>query len=249
LSSAAEKAGHSSWSLPPLPSRVGNYNSTPGSTRFFGHGGFQSPAGRFFLDWYFSALKDHGKRVMSAAHGALGSRVGLSGKVAGVHWWSRTPSHAAELTAGYYNTNFRDAYFEVAKALKAGGASAMDFTCLEMKNTDPPSRCMAAPAKLVRQAIHAARRVGLELIGENAMPRYDEDAYEAMLEYKGELSALTFLSLTPDLVSYKWLPGFSGFISRMHAAAARRLDSSINPVSWPSAGEELGRSGDHATFV
>ena len=31
-------------------------------------------------------------------------------KIAGIHWWFKSRSHAAELTAGYYNTATRDGY-------------------------------------------------------------------------------------------------------------------------------------------
>lgn len=30
--------------------------------------------------------------------------VKLGAKLAGVHWWFKSRAHAAELTAGYYNT-------------------------------------------------------------------------------------------------------------------------------------------------
>jgi beta-amylase len=36
--------------------------------------------------------------------------VQLGAKLAGVHWWFKSSAHAAELTAGYYNTRFRDGY-------------------------------------------------------------------------------------------------------------------------------------------
>ena len=31
-------------------------------------------------------------------------------KLAGVHWWYKSRAHAAELTAGYYNTRYRDGW-------------------------------------------------------------------------------------------------------------------------------------------
>jgi hypothetical protein len=34
----------------------------------------------------------------------------LTLKIAGIHWWFKSRSHAAELTAGYYNTATRDGY-------------------------------------------------------------------------------------------------------------------------------------------
>lgn len=39
-----------------------------------------------------------------------GRQLQLSIKIAGIHWWYRTRSHAAELTAGYYNTDKHDGY-------------------------------------------------------------------------------------------------------------------------------------------
>jgi sterol desaturase/sphingolipid hydroxylase (fatty acid hydroxylase superfamily) len=36
--------------------------------------------------------------------------VQLGAKLAGVHWWFKSRAHAAELTAGYYNTRDRDGY-------------------------------------------------------------------------------------------------------------------------------------------
>lgn len=42
----------------------------------------------------------------------------LGAKLAGVHWWFKSRGHAAELTAGYYNTRDRDGYepvFEVRR--------------------------------------------------------------------------------------------------------------------------------------
>ncbi len=59
--------------------------------------------GKFFLNWYSNALIAHGDRVLAAAKQAFPSTA-LAGKVAGIHWWYKDQSHAAELTAGYYNT-------------------------------------------------------------------------------------------------------------------------------------------------
>jgi hypothetical protein len=47
--------------------------------------------------------------------------VQLGAKLAGVHWWFKSRAHAAELTAGYYNTRDRDGYapiIEVRPPLK-----------------------------------------------------------------------------------------------------------------------------------
>lgn len=68
------------------------------------NGRWDSEYGRFFLGWYCGELVEHGRRVMGAAaevFAGTGARLAL--KCAGIHWWYRTRSHAAELTTGYYN--------------------------------------------------------------------------------------------------------------------------------------------------
>ena len=69
------------------------------------NGRWDSEYGRFFLGWYSGELAAHGERVMRAAgecFAGCGARLAL--KCAGIHWWYKTRSHAAELTTGYYNT-------------------------------------------------------------------------------------------------------------------------------------------------
>ncbi len=39
-------------------------------------------------------------------------------KVAGIHWWYKSRSHAAEMTAGYYNYLERDGYEPIARLLQ-----------------------------------------------------------------------------------------------------------------------------------
>jgi len=215
LMSKAKAVGKKAWGMPLPPSLVGHYNMTPARTKFF-TGGFRSPRGKFFLDWYFSALKTHARRVLSKARESFEGKVSFSGKVAGVHWWSHTASRAAELTAGYYNTNFRNAYLEIAQTFKSAGAAALDFTCLEMTNWEQPRRCKSSPANLVRQVIFSVQKAGLHLIGENALPRYDEKAYKTTLKYKSKLAAFTYLSLTPKLLAYKRFSKFAAFVEMMH---------------------------------
>ena len=54
-------------------------------------------------------------------------------KVAGIHWWYKSRSHAAEMTAGYYNFLGRDGYLPIAKMLRKRGAGegcCIDVLCL-----------------------------------------------------------------------------------------------------------------------
>ena len=57
--------------------------------------------------WYAEELVAHGDRVLGVARETLGGAAGvvLTIKVAGIHWHYAHRSHAAELTAGYFNTD------------------------------------------------------------------------------------------------------------------------------------------------
>jgi beta-amylase len=138
LQSAATAAGHTDWGYGG-PNDAGNYNSRPEQTGFFQENtrdNYESDYGRFFLstysdlqfefpfweieslksrayfpylDWYSSTLIQHGAAVLAQANASLGGRCNLAAKVSGVHWYYNTPSHAAELTAGYNNA-YQDGY-------------------------------------------------------------------------------------------------------------------------------------------
>lgn len=84
-------------------------------------------------------------------------RVGI--KLAGVHWGYRTPSHAAEMTAGYYNTIHRDGYAPFFKMISDynGGIS---FTCVEMRDCEHPPNSGCSPELLLHQIIHTAKAHG-----------------------------------------------------------------------------------------
>jgi len=139
--SHAAATGHREWNSPPTD--AGSYNSRVEHAPFF-QGGYTSDYGKFFLDWYFTALKNHGASILSIARSALGPKVKIAGKIAGIHWWYKSPHHAAELTAGYYNTNKRDAYAELAKMFAVHNAE-IDFTCMEMRDNEQPVECAWAP--------------------------------------------------------------------------------------------------------
>jgi beta-amylase len=196
------------------PTDAGSYNSKPWETRFF-NDGYKSAYGEFFLEWYSGALRDHGVRVLQKARAAFADRVELAGKVAGIHWWYGHPSHAAELTAGYYNTNRQNAYAQIAEAFRPTGA-ALDFTCLEMRNEAAPSECQAKPQDLVAQVAEAACSKGVTFNGENALPRYDEAAYHQIQKWNRYLHAFTYLRLSDELMG-SGFHNFKNFVGSVHA--------------------------------
>jgi hypothetical protein len=65
------------------------------------------------------------------------AQVDVAIKVAGIHWWYKSRSHAAEMTAGYYNYLGRDGYLPIAKMLRKRGAG-LSFTCIEMADDENP---------------------------------------------------------------------------------------------------------------
>ena len=88
------------------------------------NGRWDSEYGRFFLGWYSGELAAHGERVMRAAGECFaGCAARLALKCAGIHWWYRTRSHAAELTTGYYNVSRAGGSFEGGNSESAPFAS------------------------------------------------------------------------------------------------------------------------------
>jgi len=191
------------------------YQAKPWDTPFFrdGGGAYQGE-GQKFLGWYSGKLQAHGVNVLKAAKRVFGDDTIIAGKVAGIHWWYNHASHAAELTAGYWNTQpqnkngdgSRNVYWEIAQAFKEVGAS-LDFTCLEMKSPTPEQdkiggvQCQSNPEDLVWQVQKAAVDSGVPFNGENALPRFDWGAYDQILKHHPALTAFTYLRLGDQLVS------------------------------------------------
>ena len=74
-------------------------------------------------------------------------------QVAGIHWWYKTESHAAELTSGYYNLHNRDGYRPIARILSRHNA-ILNFTCLEMRNHEQPAKAKSGAQELVQQVTY-----------------------------------------------------------------------------------------------
>ena len=74
-------------------------------------------------------------------------------QLSGIHWWYKTASHAAELTAGFYNPCNRDGYAAIAEMLKKHKA-ALNFSCSESRMGDQQvdfAEALADPEGLVWQ--------------------------------------------------------------------------------------------------
>nr|CAB3452869.1 unnamed protein product [Digitaria exilis] len=228
LRRAAEARGHTIWARG--PDNAGHYNSEPNLTGFFCDGGdYDSYYGRFFLNWYSQMLVDHADRVLMLARLAFeGSNIAV--KVSGVHWWYKTASHAAELTAGFYNPCNRDGYAPIAAVLKKYDA-ALNFTCVELRTMDQHEvypEAFADPEGLV---LNAAWDAGIQVASENALPCYDRDGFNKILENAKPLNdpdgrhlfGFTYLRLSKVLFERRNFFEFERFIKRMHGEAVLDL--------------------------
>ncbi|CAJ1956388.1 unnamed protein product [Sphenostylis stenocarpa] len=145
--------------------------------------------------------------------------VGLLARAAGIRWWFKTESHAAELTSGYYNLYNRDGYRPIARMLSRHNA-ILNFTCLEMSNKLRPK------VELRNLSNRAGWMKNLEVAGENALARYDPVAYNQMLlnarpsnrdHPRSKLYGLTYLRLSKELMQQKYFDIFKAFVRKMHA--------------------------------
>ncbi|XP_031254509.1 beta-amylase [Pistacia vera] len=224
---AATKAGHPEWEL---PDNAGQYNSTPESTEFFGSNGtYLAEEGKFFLTWYSNNLLSHGDDILDEANKIfLGFKVKLAAKVSGIHWWYKADSHAAELTAGYYNLKDRDGYRPISRMLSRHYA-ILNFTCLEMRDSEQPASAKSGPQELVQQVLSGGWRENIEVAGENALSRYDRSAYNQILlnarpngvnregPPKLRMFGVTYLRLSDEVLEEKNFNIFKTFVKKMHA--------------------------------
>eukprot|EP01116_Phalansterium_solitarium_P024592 TRINITY_DN9044_c0_g1_i1.p1 TRINITY_DN9044_c0_g1~~TRINITY_DN9044_c0_g1_i1.p1 ORF type:complete len:455 (+),score=146.01 TRINITY_DN9044_c0_g1_i1:130-1494(+) len=224
LAISASAINHPEWGHGG-PDNAGTYNSQPSQTGFFSDNGgdnYASPYGQFFIGWYSQRLITHGQNILTSAVSIfrpLG--VSVAAKVSGIHWWYNTDSHAAEVTAGYFNTDNNDAYLQLARMFATVGV-AFDFTALEM--TDSQNSCGSAPQELVKQTILAAHNAGIEYAGENALPicspcyqgGFDE-IYTESTQY-GAIGQFTFLRLDSSLLQGSNWQMFTAFVAHRHAA-------------------------------
>ncbi|MBA0736971.1 hypothetical protein Gogos_010456, partial [Gossypium gossypioides] len=224
LRKAAEMRGHSFWARG--PDNAGSYNSQPHETGFFCDGGdYDGYYGRFFLNWYSQVLLNHGDRVLSLAKLAFDGTC-ITAKLPGIHWWYKAASHAAELTAGYYNPCNRDGYTAIATMLQKHGA-ALSFSCAEhhiLEQQDHLREALADPRGLVWQVLNAAWDVSIPIASENAFLCHDRVGYNKILDNVKPVndpdgrhfSSFTYHRLSPLLMERQNFMEFERFVKRMH---------------------------------
>jgi len=203
------------WVSPPqgvLP----DYNQTPDKTSYFCENGTVTTRdGRTFMRWYFDTMYNHGDDMLKRANSVFkNSGVKLSAKVAGIHWFAKHPTRAAECIAGYYinsSTNLFyqfNAYKELANLFKWYGVTFL-FTCFEKKDIDEMPEAMASPELLVRETSDMAVRTNVSFGGENALQFYDLESYQMVLDQINhcQMKGVNFVSFTLLRLDEKLITG------------------------------------------
>eukprot|EP00963_Diacronema_lutheri_P014241 scaffold2858_cov659-Pavlova_lutheri.AAC.212 len=260
LKKAASDIGKPEWGKGG-PHDAGHYNSRPWETCFFHptHGRFASDYGDFFLDFYSSQLVSHADRILSATSSVISKfdtpcqrfkidgsdamlysfgdeecNLELGAKLAGVHWWYNSRSHAAELTAGYYNTRDHEGYTAVMDVLKKHNA-VLNFTCVEMNDCEHPPEGQCGPEGLFCQVASVAREKGVDVGGENALPRYDAAAWSRV-----EANAFHDLPGSPSVAACDQL-GCTNCTRLAKLTWLRMEDSMFDGPNWDAFTRSIGR--------
>ncbi|XWS62296.1 hypothetical protein CRYUN_Cryun07bG0198300 [Craigia yunnanensis] len=222
LRKAAKNRGHSFWARG--PDNAGQYNSWPHETGFFCERGYYDIYyGRFFLHWYAQTLTDHADNVLSLASLAF-EETKIVVKVPAVYWWYKTSSHAAELTAGYYNPTNQDGYSPVFEVLKKHSVT-MKFVCSGLQVCSYESdEAFADPEGLSWQVLNSAWDRGLTVAGENTLSCYDREGCLRIIETakprndpdRRHFSFFVYQQPSPSVQGLVCFPDLDYFIKCMH---------------------------------
>ncbi|XP_062145931.1 beta-amylase 8 [Alnus glutinosa] len=151
-------------------------------------------------------------------------------QVPAVHWWYKTTSHAAELTAGFYNPTNQDGYSPVFEVLRKHSVT-LKFVCLRFHVSGQEYEAFADPEGLSWQVLNSAWDRGLTVVGENALPCYDREGYMSMVEMakprndpdRRHFSFSVYQQLTPLVQGTICFPELDYFIKSMHGEIAGDL--------------------------
>ncbi|ESQ39651.1 hypothetical protein EUTSA_v10001222mg, partial [Eutrema salsugineum] len=206
------------------PENAGQYNSQPHETGFFQERGeYDSYYGRFFLNWYSQLLIGHAENVLSLANLAF-EETKIIVKIPAIYWSYKTASHAAELTAGYYNPSNRDGYSLLFETLKKYSVT-VKFVCPgQLMSTNEHEEGLADPEGLSWQVINAAWDKGLLIGGENAITCFDREGCMRLIEMAKprnhpdscHFSFFTYRQPSPLVQGSSCFADLDYFIKRMH---------------------------------
>ncbi|PKA62569.1 Beta-amylase 8 [Apostasia shenzhenica] len=224
LRKAARLRGHSFWARG--PDNAGHYNSRPHETGFFcDRGDYDSYYGRFFLHWYSQILIDHADQILSLAS-LVFEGVQLIVKIPAIYWWYRTSSHAAELTAGYYNPTNQDGYSPVFNMLKKHSATVkFTFVSQTLGTAHEADEAWSDPEGLSWQFLNSAWDRGMIVAGQGNFQCHDREACIRTIETakprndpdRRHLSFFTYQAFSPVFMQGgMFLSDIDSFIKSMH---------------------------------
>ncbi|KDP25257.1 hypothetical protein JCGZ_20413 [Jatropha curcas] len=186
LHACAHEVGMHEWGSGG-PIGAGSLIQDPENSEFFrrNDGSWNTPYGKFFLEWYSGMLLLHGQRIcMDVENIFRGIEMNKSAKVAGIHWHYGIESHPSELTAGYYNTSARDGFLPITEmfsryrfTLCCSGFEKLD---MEEKQLNP----LSSPEDFLRQLLWSARICRIPVEGENSAPTWDHKSFQQVLKMR-----------------------------------------------------------------
>lgn len=172
--------------------------------------------------------------------------------------WYNSRSHAAELTAGYFNTRAgdrspeRNGYAPIV-ALCAQHGVSLNFTCVEMRDIEHPWVARCGPEGLLKQIRATSHEYNVPVIGENALCRFDGEAYNRIISNSvGDgywdaqnrfvvkeggmppLAGFTFLRMSPALFDEHNFPSFVNFVRRIREAAGWKPEAEVEQPKTPT---------------
>ncbi|KAD1859329.1 hypothetical protein R6Q59_009601 [Mikania micrantha] len=210
------------------PPNAGDYNSFPTDVPFFegGEGSFLSDYGHFFLEWYSNRLLRHADAILEIAANLLKkykedeqNSVRMVAKIGLLYWWYQTVSHPAELTAGYYNTAFRDGYDPLTSMLARHGA-ALQISCFEMLDSETPETFLCSPESLLKQIRTSSKKRVVDLTGRNTHERFDEAGLKQIhsncFDSQAEaVRSFTYFRMNDKIFRFENWNNFVPFVRRM----------------------------------
>ncbi|KAK6251483.1 Glycoside hydrolase [Theobroma cacao] len=228
------------------PVGASNLIQNPENTDFFGsdNGSWNTPYGKFFLEWYSGMLLWHGEIICREAESIFqGTEVNKSAKVAAIYWHYDTQSHPSELTAGYYNTSTRDGYLPIARMFARYGFT-LCCTGFERQDAEEKKRNpVSSPEGFLRQLLLAAKVCDVPLEGENYATTFDDESFQQVLKmlkfysYGLEKYSLSFNFERMDKNLFdnrNWIR-FVRFVKQMSDANTFRANLGIeDDVHWSS---------------
>ncbi|CAK9323675.1 unnamed protein product [Citrullus colocynthis] len=241
LNACAQNVGMREWGNGG-PIGASNLMNNPEQTEFFrgDDGSWKTPYGDFFLKWYSEMLLLHGERLCKEAETIFrGTEVNLSAKLGGIHWHYGTKSHPSELTAGYYNTSFRDGYLPIVRMF-GRYRFTICCSCFEMKDVvEKQMNPVSSPEGFLRQLLTAARLCDIPLEGENSASRLDDDSFQQVVKmsrvYTDGLEkpwfSFNFVRMDKNMFEYSNWVRFTRFVRQMSDTSKlfrAKLDPGIN---------------------